>query len=46
VAIAFLITRNFGRMLVAAVLVAVGVWFLGVYLSFYIVRGPAPPSCP
>lgn len=41
-AIAFLLTRNFGAMLVASVVVAVGASFLGVYLSFFIDSAPAP----
>jgi manganese/iron transport system permease protein len=41
-AIAFLLTRSFGRMLAVAVLVAVAASFLGVYLSFFIDSAPAP----
>ena len=41
-AIAFLITRSFGTMLVAAVLIAAGASFAGVYLSFFIDSAPAP----
>jgi manganese/iron transport system permease protein len=41
-AIAFLLTRNFGVMLVTSVVVAVGASFLGVYLSFFIDSAPAP----
>jgi manganese/iron transport system permease protein len=41
-AIAFLLTRSFGRMLVLSVVLAVGASFLGVYLSFFIDSAPAP----
>lgn len=41
-AIAFLITRTMGRMLVVAVLVATAASFCGVYLSFFIDSAPAP----
>jgi len=41
-AIAFLVTRRFGAMLVAAVTIAVGASFLGVYLSFFLDSAPAP----
>ncbi|WP_275785908.1 metal ABC transporter permease [Pararhizobium gei] len=41
-AIAFLITRTMGRMLMVAVLVAVYASFCGVYLSFFIDSAPAP----
>lgn len=41
-AIAFLLTRRFGRMLLTSVLVAVAASFLGVYLSFFIDSAPAP----
>ncbi|NKN39344.1 metal ABC transporter permease [Agrobacterium sp. a22-2] len=41
-AIAFLITRRFQSMLVAAVLVAVSATLSGIYLSFYIDSAPAP----
>lgn len=41
-AIAFLITRRFSAMLVAAVVIAVSASFLGVYLSFFIDSAPAP----
>ena len=41
-AIAFLLTRNFGAMLVTSVIVAVGASFFGVYLSFFIDSAPAP----
>lgn len=41
-AIAFLLTRSFGAMLIASVVVAVGASFLGVYLSFFIDSAPAP----
>ncbi|HEV7305300.1 metal ABC transporter permease [Ensifer sp.] len=41
-AIAFLITRTMGAMLVTAVIVAVAASFTGVYLSFFIDSAPAP----
>ena len=41
-AIAFLITRRFGVMLLVAVGVSVGCSLLGVYLSFFIDSAPAP----
>jgi manganese/iron transport system permease protein len=41
-AIAFLITRTMGAMLVVAVLVAIAASFFGVYLSFFIDSAPAP----
>ena len=41
-AIAFLITRTMGSMLIAAVLVAVVASFSGVYVSFFIDSAPAP----
>ena len=41
-AIAFLITRTMGMMLVVAVLVATAASFCGVYLSFFIDSAPAP----
>ena len=41
-AIAFLITRRFGIMLLVAVGVSVGCSLLGVYLSFFIDSAPAP----
>jgi manganese/iron transport system permease protein len=41
-AIAFLITRTMGMMLIAAVLVATVASFFGVYLSFFIDSAPAP----
>ncbi|ABS66453.1 ABC-3 protein [Xanthobacter versatilis] len=41
-AIAFLVTRRFGVMLVVAVLVAVGCALCGVYLSFFLDSAPAP----
>ncbi|MCA1407506.1 metal ABC transporter permease [Ensifer sp. IC3342] len=41
-AIAFLLTRTFGGMLIVAVLVAVIASFAGVYLSFFIDSAPAP----
>jgi manganese/iron transport system permease protein len=41
-AIAFLLTRSFGAMLGASVVVAVAASFLGVYLSFFIDSAPAP----
>ncbi|HXV32157.1 MAG TPA: metal ABC transporter permease [Sinorhizobium sp.] len=41
-AIAFLITRTFRGMLIAAVVIAVVASFSGVYLSFFIDSAPAP----
>lgn len=41
-AIAFLLTRTFGAMLITAVLIAVLAALTGVYLSFYIDSAPAP----
>ncbi|WEX77187.1 metal ABC transporter permease [Sinorhizobium numidicum] len=41
-AIAYLLTRTFGAMLIAAVAVAVIASFSGVYLSFFIDSAPAP----
>lgn len=41
-AIAFLITRTMGRMLIVAVIVATVASFCGVYLSFFIDSAPAP----
>ncbi len=41
-AIAFLITRSFGRMLVVSVVVAVAAALAGVYLSFFLDSAPAP----
>ncbi len=41
-AIAFLITRTMGSMLIVAVLVATVASFTGVYLSFFIDSAPAP----
>lgn len=41
-AIAFLITKRFGRMLAVAVLVAVSCALGGVYLSFFLDSAPAP----
>jgi manganese/iron transport system permease protein len=41
-AIAFLITRTMGMMLIVAVLVATVASFFGVYLSFFIDSAPAP----
>ncbi len=41
-AIAFLLTRRFGTMMIVAVAVAVVTAFLGVYLSFFIDSAPAP----
>ena len=41
-AIAFLLSRSFGAMLVSSVTVAVVASFLGVYLSFFIDSAPAP----
>ncbi|WP_110676071.1 metal ABC transporter permease [Salinicola sp. RZ23] len=41
-AVAFLLTRRFGIMLIVAVAMSVSVAFLGVYLSFFIDSAPAP----
>ncbi|MDI7860421.1 metal ABC transporter permease [Rhizobiaceae bacterium n13] len=41
-AIAFLLTRRFGAMLVAAVAIAVTASVVGIYLSFFIDSAPAP----
>lgn len=41
-AIAFLLVRSFGRMLIVAVLVCMGAMLLGVYLSFHLDSAPAP----
>ncbi|ODA67430.1 Manganese transport system membrane protein MntB [Methyloligella halotolerans] len=41
-AIAFLITKRFGAMLMTSMAVAVGCSLLGVYLSFFIDSAPAP----
>ncbi|WP_159598456.1 metal ABC transporter permease [Starkeya nomas] len=41
-AIAFLLTRRFGSMLLASLAVAVGGSLLGVYLSFFLDSAPAP----
>lgn len=41
-AIAFLLTRKFGTMMLLAVATAVTASFLGVYLSFFIDSAPAP----
>lgn len=41
-AIAFLLTRRFGAMLIVAVVIAVSASLLGVYLSFHIDSAPAP----
>ncbi len=41
-AIAFLLSRRFGRMLWAALALSVGCSLLGVYLSFFIDSAPAP----
>ena len=41
-AIAFLVTRTMGAMLIVAVLVAIAASFFGVYLSFFIDSAPAP----
>ena len=41
-AIAFLVTRSFGTMLLVAVVVAVSSALLGVYLSFFLDSAPAP----
>ncbi len=41
-AVAFLLTDRFDRMLLVAVIVAVGAAFLGVYASFFIDSAPGP----
>ncbi|UXN61750.1 metal ABC transporter permease [Phyllobacterium zundukense] len=41
-AIAFLLTRRFGTMLIISVAVAVTASFLGVYLAFFLDSAPAP----
>jgi manganese/iron transport system permease protein len=41
-AVAFLVTKRFGPMLLTSVLVAVSASLLGVYLSFFIDSAPAP----
>ncbi|TSJ61329.1 metal ABC transporter permease [Starkeya sp. 3C] len=41
-AIAFLLTRRFGSMLLASLAIAVGGSLLGVYLSFFLDSAPAP----
>lgn len=41
-AIAFLLTRSFGRMLAVSVIVCMGAMLAGVYASFYIDSAPAP----
>lgn len=41
-AIAFLVTRSFGAMLIAAAAIAAGCSFIGVYLSFFLDSAPAP----
>lgn len=41
-AVAFLLTKRFGTMLVVSALVAVAASFAGVYLSFFIDSAPAP----
>jgi manganese/iron transport system permease protein len=41
-AVAFLLTKRFGTMLVVSVLVAVTASFAGVYVSFFIDSAPAP----
>lgn len=41
-AIAFLITRSFGRMLFAAVVVCMGSMLTGTYMSFFLDSAPAP----
>lgn len=41
-AIAFLVTRSFGAMLVVSVVVCIGSMFAGVYASFFIGSAPAP----
>lgn len=41
-AIAFLLVRSFGRMLVVAVAVSMGAMLTGVYLSYFLDSAPAP----
>lgn len=41
-AIAFLLTRRFGTMLVAAITIAITASMVGIYLSFFIDSAPAP----
>ena len=41
-AIAFLVTRRFGTMLITAVVVTEAAMFTGIYLSFFIDSAPAP----
>ncbi len=41
-AIAFLITRRFGTMLLASVAIAAGSSIIGIYLSFFVDSAPAP----
>ena len=41
-AIAFLVTRTFGAMLAASLVIGVGASVLGVYLSFFLDSAPAP----
>jgi len=41
-AVAFLLARTFGAMLMVAIVVAVGASLLGVYLSFFLDSAPAP----
>ena len=41
-AIAFLLTRRFGMMLILATLITVGAMLLGVWLCFYLDSAPAP----
>lgn len=41
-AIAFLLTRTFGTMLIVAVAIAIGASLLGVYLAFFLDSAPAP----
>ena len=41
-AVAFLLTKRFERMVLAAVAVALGSSLLGVYLSFFLDSAPAP----
>jgi manganese/iron transport system permease protein len=41
-AIAFLLTKRFGHMLILAVAIAATASFLGVYLSFFLDSAPAP----
>ncbi|PVE21853.1 hypothetical protein DC522_24375 [Microvirga sp. KLBC 81] len=41
-AVAFLLTKRFGTMLIVSALIAVAAAFVGVYLSFFVDSAPAP----